>query len=116
MLLTIGLTIFSASFLLFFIFWHVHGRMLMRRSLRDTSNFPLELALREHDDLLVFILFQHQTTLSAIKGFFDDTEWPCDMVGSAFEGCFVPKHLESKREIANEFDFFLRLADRKSVV
>lgn len=109
MLLTIGLTIFSASFLLFFIFWHIHGRMWMRRSLRDTSNFPLELALREHDDLLVFILFQHQTTLSAIKGFFDDTEWPCDMVGSAFEGCFVPKCLESKREIANEFDFFLRL-------
>ena len=81
----------------------------MRCSLWGTSNFPLELALREHDDLLVFILFQHQTTLSAIKSFFDDAEWPCDTVGSAFEGCFVPKHLESKREIANEFDFFLRL-------
>ena len=67
------------------------------------------MALREHDDLLVSLLFQHQTVLSSVKSFFEDTEWPCVMVGSAFEGCVLPKHLGSKGETAVEIDFLFRL-------
>lgn len=72
--------------------------------------FYLESALRQYDDFLVHIVFQHQTILSAVKCFFEDTEWPCVMVGSAFEGCFLPKHLDcEKKESALEFDFLVRL-------
>ena len=81
----------------------------MASNVLETPTLLLESALRRYDTFLVLILFQHQTILSVIKSFFEDTEWPCVMVGSAFEGSFLPKHLDSEKEGAVEFDFLVRL-------
>ena len=71
------------------------------------SKLQLEMALRQYDDFLVLILFQHQTILSAVKCFGEDTE--SVLIGSAFEGCLLPKNLNNGKGNGVEFDFFVRL-------
>lgn len=87
----------------------VYGKLWTISSFLETPTLLLESALRQYDTFLVLILFQHQTILSVVKSFFEDTEWPCVMVGSAFEGCFLPKHLNTEKKVAVEFDFLVRL-------
>ena len=87
----------------------VYGKLWTVSNFRETPTLLLESALRRYDTFLVLILFQHQTILSVVKSFFEDTEWPCVMVGSAFEGCFLPKHLNTEKNRAVEFDFLVRL-------
>lgn len=74
----------------------------------------LELALRQYDDFLVYIHCQHQTILSAVKCFAEGTEWPCVMVGSAFEGCCLPRNLHRWEECATHFDFLVCLPTPKA--
>lgn len=78
-------------------------------SFLQTATLRLEIALRQYDDFLILHLFQHQTILSAVKCFGEDTAKPCVLIGSAFEGCFLPKNLNSGKENAVEFDFFVCL-------
>ena len=73
----------------------------------QTSPLQLEMALRKHDDFFVHILFHHQTILSAVKCFGSETE--SVLIGSAFEGCFLPKNLNNGKENGVEFDFFVCL-------
>jgi len=73
----------------------------------QTPPLQLELALRQYDDFLVLILFHHQTILSAVKCFGEDTE--SVLIGSAFEGCFLPKNFNNGKGYGVEFDFFVRL-------
>ena len=73
----------------------------------QTPPLRLEMALRQYDDFLVLILFHHQTILSAVKCFGLDTE--SVLIGSAFEGCFLPKNLNNGKGNGVEFDFFVRL-------
>ena len=86
-----------------------NGKIWTGQSFLETPTLPLELALRQYDDFLIHILCQHQTILSAAKNFAQGTEWPCVMVGSAFEGCFLRKHLSMEEESAVEFDFLICL-------
>lgn len=75
----------------------------------QTPTLHLETALRQYDEFLILILFQHQTILSAVGCFLEDAENPCVMLGSALEGCFLPKNLNNGKGNAVEFDFFVRL-------
>lgn len=73
----------------------------------QTPPLHLEMALRQYDDFLVLIVFQHQTILSAVKCFGEDTE--SVLIGSAFEGCFLPKNVINGKGNGVEFDFFVHL-------
>ena len=73
----------------------------------QTPPLHLEMALRQYDDFLVLVLFHHQTILGAVKCFGLDTE--SVLIGSAFEGCFLPKNLNNGKGNGVEFDFFVRL-------
>ena len=83
------------------------GNPLDTTSFFQTPPLHLEMALRQYDDFLVLILFQHQTILSAVKCFGEDTE--SLLTGSAFEGCFLPTKLNNGKGSGVEFDFFVRL-------
>ena len=74
----------------------------------QTPTLHLEMALRQYDDFLLLALFQHQTILSAVKSFGEDTD-SCVLIGSAFEGCSLPKRISNGLRNAAEFDFFVRL-------
>lgn len=75
----------------------------------ETPSLQLEIALRQYDDFLTLILFQHQTVVSAVNCFGEDTAKPCVLTGSTFEGCFLPRNLNSGQGNAVEFDFFVSL-------
>ena len=78
----------------------------------QTSPLQLEMVLRKYDDFFVLILFHHETILSAVKCFGSDTE--SVLIGSAFEGCFLPKNLNNGKGIGVEFDFFVSLPTPKA--
>lgn len=75
----------------------------------QTPLLQLEIALRQYDDFLTLILFQHQTIVSAVNCFGEDTARPCVLTGSTFEGCFLPRNFNSGQGNAVEFDFFVSL-------
>lgn len=86
-----------------------NGKSWKVTSFFQTATLRLEMALREYDDFLILHLFQHQKIVSAVKCFGVDTAKPCVLIGSAFEGCFLPKNLNSEKGSAVEFDFFVCL-------
>lgn len=91
-----------------------NGKSWTVNSFFQTPTLHLEMALRQYDDFLILILSQHQTIVSAVKCFGLDTARPCVLIGSAFEGCFLPKHLNSGKGNAVEFDFFVFLPTPKA--
>ncbi|KAL9971292.1 hypothetical protein ACROYT_G023800 [Oculina patagonica] len=110
MFLTVICTIVVAPLLIVFIYWLMqNGKSWKVTSFFQTATLRLEMALREYDDFLILHLFQHQKIVSAVKCFGVDTAKPCVLIGSAFEGCYLPKNLNSEKGSAVEFDFFVCL-------
>lgn len=74
-----------------------------------SNTLHLEAAVRQYDDFFLLVPLQHRTILRAVKSFGKETD-NCVLIGSAFEGCFLPKKINGRLEIAVECDFFVQLA------